>query len=363
MRVLRRVVFPIIWLLIFAVIAVALVKIAFVDGLKDPGEHVIPGARLEAPVIETTRATVTNKVEVTGTVQSDAAVPVRSTAAGQVVYFFVEKGEQLAVGDRIFQIRSEVAPQPGALTANLDAAKDGEGPSTPQRAPEPVYTYTNVLATSAGTLETLLPLLNQETSVGENAGTISPGTFSIKGSLTTAQQFRLLGLPASATGTVTNGPAPFSCGNVQMSNSTAGSNDNSGTGVGAAGPGGFVGSSSGGGGESGSGQVSCAVPAGVAVFPGLGSTIILTAGEAKDVLTLPLTSVKGSVQNGVVWVPAVDGLGAPVERNVVLGLNDGERVEITSGLAEGEQVLQFVPGADAVLPEGQPGGYPMMMGG
>ena len=30
-----------------------------------------------------------------------------------------------------------------------------------------------------------------------------------------------------------------------------------------------------------------------------------------------------------------------------LGLNDGSKVEVTSGLAEGEMVLEFVPGAAA----------------
>ncbi len=114
--------------------------------------------------------------------------------------------------------------------------------------------------------------------------------------------------------------------------------------------------------ETGSGQVSCAVPAGTAVFPGLGATIILTAGDAKNVLTLPLTAVKGSVQNGVVWVPAVDGSGAPAERKVVLGLNDGDKVEISSGLADGEHVLQFLPGVDAVLPGGQMAGFGPMGG-
>ncbi|MHA7271523.1 efflux RND transporter periplasmic adaptor subunit [Arthrobacter sp. HLT1-20] len=358
MRVLRRVIFPIVWVLIFAVIAMALVKLAFVDGLKDEGEQLVPQAQIGAPVTAVNRATVTNTVELAGTVQSDAAVPVRATAAGKVVFFFVEKGAQLAAGDRIFQVRSEVVADPSAVVAPDDGGT-ADTAKNPPAAPAPVYAFTDVLAPVAGTLDTLSVLLNQELSVGDNAGSVSPGTFSITGTLTTAQQFRLLGKPATASGTVTNGPAPFKCNDVQLSNKKS----DGGTGVGAAMiPGAMVPGAPVTPEETGTGQVSCAVPVGTAVFPGLGATITLTAGEAKDVLTLPLTAVKGSVQNGLVWVPGVDGSGAPQERKVVLGLNDGDVVEIRTGLAEGEQVLEFVPGADAVVPNGQMAGFGPMGG-
>ena len=361
MRVLRRVVFPIIWVLIFSVIAVALVKIAFIDGIKDPGEQLVPNAQIQAPVIAANRATVTNTVELPGTVHSDAAVPLRSTAAGKVVYFFVEKGAEVAVGEKIFQIRSEVAPEPETYTPEDSApANDSpDAPSAPRPIPGPVYSYTDVLAGAAGTLDTLTLLMNQETTVGESAGTIAPGTFSITGSLSTAQQFRLMGKPTTANGTITNGPAPFPCQNVQLSNTNSAAEPNPGNpaeglGNGAMGPGSTT--------DGGTGQVSCAVPAEVEVFPGLGATITLTAGEAKDVLTLPLTAVKGSVQNGIVWIAAADGAGAPEERKVELGLNDGDKVEIASGLTEDEQVLEFVPGVDASMPDGQMAGFGPMGG-
>ncbi|MHA7306267.1 efflux RND transporter periplasmic adaptor subunit [Arthrobacter sp. TMN-49] len=353
MRVLRRVIFPIVWVLVFAVIAVALVKLAFIDGLKDDGEQPVPQAQVAAPVIAVNRATVTNTVEVAGTVQSDAATPVRSTAAGKVVFLFVEKGAQLAAGDRVFQVRSEVVPDPDTAVAPAD---DDESADTAQAPTAPVYAFTKVLAPVAGTLDTLSVLLNQEISVGDNTGSVSPGTFSITASLTTAQQFRLLGKPSSATGTITNGPAPFTCNNVHMSNKPA---DDDAPADAAAVPGAQEAAPPT---DGSTGQVSCAVPAATTVFPGLGATITLTAGEAKDVLTLPLTAVKGSVQNGVVWVPTVDGSGEPEERKVVLGLNDGDKVEISSGLVDGDHVLEFVPGADAVVPAGQMAGFGQMGG-
>ncbi len=76
----------------------------------------------------------------------------------------------------------------------------------------------------------------------------------------------------------------------------------------------------------------------------------VSAGVASDVVTVPLTSVKGSVKDGIVWIAGPGGTGAaPEQRTVQLGgLNDGSVVEVTSGLTEGEQVLEFVPGAPAV---------------
>ncbi|MBP2411639.1 multidrug efflux pump subunit AcrA (membrane-fusion protein) [Arthrobacter stackebrandtii] len=352
MRVLRRIVFPILWLLLIAVIAAALVKLAFFDGIQQENAQLQPEAQIQAPVVAATVDTVTNTVELQGAVQEDPAVPVRVTAVGKVVYFFVNEGAQVAAGDQLFQIRSEVMPDPTEIV-QPEAPAEGDEPAPPAAPPAPVYTYTDVLAPAAGTLNSLTVLLNQEVSVGDTAGSVLPGTFSIAGTLTTAQQFRLLDKPATAIGTVVNGPAPFSCQNVTLSSKEAAEDPAAPSDpmAGAMGPD----SQSGG---SGAGQVSCAVPADVRVFSGLGATITLTAGESQNVLTLPLTSVKGSVQKGLVWLPSEDGAGQPEEREVVLGLNDGVKVEIVSGLAEGESVLEFVPGADAPMPEdGQMAGF------
>ena len=69
MRVFRRVILPVAWLLVFAVIALALVKIAFIDGLRPQESGPAPMANLETPVVAASRATVTNTVQVKATVQ------------------------------------------------------------------------------------------------------------------------------------------------------------------------------------------------------------------------------------------------------------------------------------------------------
>ena len=80
------------------------------------------------------------------------------------------------------------------------------------------------------------------------------------------------------------------------------------------------------------------------VFVGLAAKIQLTAGAAADVLLLPTTAVLGSADTGIAFRPAADG-GDPEEVPIELGLTDGTMVEVRAGLAEGDQVLQFVPGA------------------
>ncbi|MFI2565474.1 biotin/lipoyl-binding protein [Paenarthrobacter sp. NPDC018779] len=139
MGVFRRVILPVAWLLVFAIIAVALVKIAFIDGLKSTASQPAPLAEVDIPMVPATRATVTNTVQVKGTVQSNAADPVRSTAAGKVVKVFAEQGATVEKGTPLFQVKAE------RVATNTQVSKDG----TP---PKPVYDYLDVLAPSGGTL-------------------------------------------------------------------------------------------------------------------------------------------------------------------------------------------------------------------
>ena len=376
---------PVAWLAVFAVIAVALVKIAFIDGMK-PGPVLNgPSAEVAIPVVQATRATVTNSVQIKASVQSDAAVGVRNTTAGVVTHLFLAPGDKVTSGDRLYQVRTEVAagstPQD---TSSLVAAADqpgGAGARQPLNRTGPAYTYADVLAPASGLLESLTVLLNQQVAVGETAGTVNPGTFTVSGSVDAAQQYRLLAKPSSAEIAVVGGPAPFSCPTVSLkgaASDTSGGVGGASGGVSRSVP--YAAAVPGGGGmpEQGgapTGTISCAVPSGVEVFAGLGATMTVTAGQATDVVTVPLTSVRGSVKEGSVWLApagtfpdsatgsqAGSQAGEPQERKVQLGLNDGSMVEIVSGLAEGEAVLEFIPGAPAQPQPGQqfagPGSYP-----
>ncbi|MFT4470948.1 efflux RND transporter periplasmic adaptor subunit [Arthrobacter sulfonylureivorans] len=351
MRVLRRYVFPVAWLAIFAVIAVALFKLAFVDGMRAEAVTEHPTAQLVTPSVPATLGTVTNVVQIEGSVASDPAVAVRSTAEGTVNFLFVDAGANVSKGDPLFQVQKLVEPDPAGLTVEVDP---DEEPAPP---PAPVYTYVNVVAPAAGKLTELTVLVDQQVSVGADAATISPGTFSVTGTLTADQQFRLLDRPSSATVTVNGGPAPFDCKAVTVGEAPDGGPDQAQVAPAAIGPFGPEAPAA-----AATGTVNCAVPADVKVFAGLGATIDITAGTAENVVVVPTTAVQGSVDTGLVWLVEDDG-GAPVERSVTLGLNDGMQVQILDGLAEGDMVLQFIPGApgEQMMP-GMEGDFGMIGG-
>jgi membrane fusion protein, multidrug efflux system len=333
MSVVRTIVFPALRLLVWAVIAVALVVLAFRGGTGESGPAG-PGAPtldLGSPTVPVTRGTVTNTVSVTGTVVADAAVPVKATAAGTVRRVLVVKSAAVTSGQALVEIRVEEELDP---VVGTDAG--GNPTSTPR--PPRVRTAT-VGAPSAGTMGTLDVLVDQVVAVGDTLGTISPGTLSVTATLTQDEQFRLLSPPATAEVEVQGGPAPFTCTGLTLGAPPAVAETPE-TGTPPAG------------GSGGGTTARCAVPAGVTVFAGMGATVRVQAGTADDVLVVPITAVQGSVQTGNVWVVGDDG--TEEQRAVTLGLTDGDQIEVREGLAEGEQVLQFVP-----VPDDSPAQDPM----
>ncbi|MDP5227794.1 MULTISPECIES: hypothetical protein [Arthrobacter] len=408
MRFIRRVLLPSAWLVIGAVVAVALVKIAFIDGTRGTEQSGAPQVDLGPRAVSVGKTTVSNVVEVKGSVAADPAVSVRSTESGTVVYLHVKSGKPVAEGTPLFQVKkareTPAQTEDAGTPPSSGSAKAGETPAVP-RPPAVEYDYLDILAPASGVLTDFTVLMGQQVSVGDQVGNIDPGTYSVSGSLDAAQQYRLLDRPSKAEVTVTGGPSPFTCTDVRIGSApTTAGGGSGGSGGGARGssvPGAQVGPGGGpvsGGGDSGagpsSGTVSCPVPSSVKVFPGLGASLKLTAGIAENTLAVPLTAVKGSYKEGVVWVrkstPDAPSGGAsapgdaaapkaapaaPVppgpsgaadgfeERTVSLGLNDGTRIEVTKGLKEGEEILEFIPGVQAPAgPGGMPGG-PVVMGG
>jgi HlyD family secretion protein len=84
-----------------------------------------------------------------------------------------------------------------------------------------------------------------------------------------------------------------------------------------------------------------------------GARVVLRAGysanadiiiqEKKDVPVLPERLVTFEKEKAFVEVPGATPEAEPVRREVAVGLSDGLNVEIVSGLAEGEQVVQRPP--------------------
>lgn len=299
MSVARKWVFPIIWMVIFAVIAGALVKIAFfpdADAAADPEQ---PWAEIIEPQYQVTTGTVRNDVTLSGTVAQDAPVDIPATLSGEVREVAVANGQSVERGQEILKLRA------------LLFGDDGSPAGTK---------WMIVTASASGTLTGFTAWVGQQVSVGEVLGKVSRASYHVSGAIPPEQLYRLIDRPSEAQVTINGGPAPFTCTGLSIELPQAGAEGT---------PSGPV--------------VRCAIPGEVTVFPGLQAELVIAGGIAENVLVVPVTAVEGSAGTGIVHAALPDGSSEP--REVVLGLNDGFVVEVIEGLAEGELILEFVPGA------------------
>jgi multidrug efflux pump subunit AcrA (membrane-fusion protein) len=337
--VVRKWVFPVLRILLVAAIAVALGKLAFFPD-KTPEVSAVPTGEIVEPVIPVALGTIVNDVVVQANVSADPASPLKSTAAGTVDEIFFPQGSVVAAGDTVFDVKVEIVRAP-------EDSIDSEGKTKPK-----IYRYEQVIAPAAGVLSSLSVISGQDVTIGMVAGQIAPPTFSVSGSLKPEQRYRLVDQPTDASIAITGGPAAFTCTGLRITTPLAGSEGGSSGGdATAGGTAGEAGTGGTGGGSTTT--VSCPIPSDVTVFSGLAAEMTISGGKAENVLVVPTTAVRGAALSGTVWVSLADG--GTEERAVGLGLNDGSQVEITGGLAEGDQILQFAPGALAD-PSGCPPG-------
>jgi biotin carboxyl carrier protein len=312
----RRIIFPTIRLILWAIIAAALVKIAFAGAdVSTTDTSLQPTGAIVEPTVQVATGTVTNAVTVQASVTSDAAVVVRATLAGTVSKLLVADGAVVAAGAPILEIRQETPQDPVVKTD----PETGEVTTTERK---PKVVVETVKSPVSGTLS-LPTLKDQVVSVGDEVGKVAPGTLSVTGTLTPDQQYRLVGAPTQATVTLNGGPAPFDCTGLRVGAAPPTTGTEPDTTM------------------STSGTVACAIPAGVTAFPGLGATVEITNGTAADVVVVPITAVQGTIQKGNVWVVAADGSNE--KRPVALGLTDGQNVQVTEGLVAGDTILEFIP--------------------
>jgi hypothetical protein len=285
MIVWRRWIFPILMVIVFAVIGAALVKLAFFPERTEAA--IEPSAAIADSVVVVERGDVVNALSLPGTVARDAAFPVRSATDGVVTAVHVGEGA-VAAGQVLFTIKQNYPVR------NVD-----------------------VVAPEAGDISEVAVVQGQSTTVGGELAKLTPARFHILSTVEPVQLYRLLDAPTEASVTIQGGPAPFTCTGLQVQVA-----------------------------EDGTTSVRCAVPAEQVVFAGLQATLDIDVGTVQAALVVPTTAVKGGAGSGVVWIDAGDG-SDPEEREITLGVSDGTIVEVTEGLEEGEQIRQFVPGLAA----------------
>ncbi|MDR1495772.1 MAG: efflux RND transporter periplasmic adaptor subunit [Clostridiales Family XIII bacterium] len=100
-----------------------------------------------------------------------------------------------------------------------------------------------------------------------------------------------------------------------------------------------------------------------AMKEGMSATATITKEKREGVITIPLDAVQEFGERIFVYT-AVDGeSGVPTgEQAVETGLSDGTKVEIVSGLNEGDAVY-YLPASSDETETGQMGAFPMMGGG
>ncbi|PSL39040.1 HlyD family secretion protein [Labedella gwakjiensis] len=324
MGVWRKWIFPIARLVVFAAIAVALVKVAFFPENMEETSSIDPTGTVAESIITVERGSIANDVVLDGSIVADAAADAKAALDGNILELKVGVGAAVAKDTELAVVRKEVIPEPVVST-------DEEGNEVVTQ-PKTQYVTKTVTAPVAGVVSSLPMVVGQTVAIGDVVATVAPPTFSVTGQIAPEQQYRLQEKPTEAAVEVVGGPGSFTCTNLSISVPLEGSDGSA--------------PDDGGDGASASGAtVRCAVPSDVTVFAGLTGTITLPGGAADDVLVLPVTAVKGNSQEGSVWVLGEDG--EPVETPVGLGLNDGSSVEITSGVDEGAEVLEFLPVDDA----------------
>ncbi len=289
MAIWRRWVFPILLLLVFGAIAASLAKLAFFSNTDSSAT--VPGGQVTDPVVTAEVATVVNELALQGTIARDANVSVRATVTGTVTAVHVGDGADVAAGQALFTVRQ------------ADPRRD-----------------IDVVAPEAGKLSEFGVVAGQDVATGTEIAKLTPQRFHVLATVEPVQLYRLLNAPSEAQVTITGGPAPFTC--TGLSTQVA---------------------------DDGTTSVRCAVPGDQVVFPGLPAQLDVAVGTAENVLTIPTTAVKGGAGSGIVWQIGADG--ELTETKVELGVTDGTIVEVRSGLEEGAQLRQFVPGSAAPVEE------------
>lgn len=339
--------------LLALVVTAALVKLAFFpDSEQTAPTAAQTGFSVSTPLVTVTKADVKSAVDIDGQVVADAPTQVPATSVGTVARLYFDNGAAVTSGEPILTIKKTetvTTTDNGSNGSNgANGSSDSKGTNgsadssdsaadTTPKTTEKV-TYIDVYAPATGTINYSV-IKDQETTVGTSIASISTGTYSATGTISAAQQYQLTQAPTSATITIKSGPAPFACNNLKIGTGTASAPTNS-----TAAPKDTTDTSSG---DGTTVQVRCAVPADKKVFPGLKATISIAVGEAKGALTVPLTAVQGNYATGKVWlVPDPTKPTKTVETTVKLGINDGNQIVVTSGLKEGDSILQFVPGQD-----------------
>ena len=353
MDALRRYVFPLIWMLILAVIALSLARMAFfpADASGAAEDPDVPTAEFDQyAVVPVETSDIASELALPATVQPDEGTELKATDEGEINKIWAREGDTVEKGQRILQVRVPEEPAPVDVPPEMPADGTTGGDGTDEGGPEPVeqpapqpeqteqqYRYLTLYANAPGKITGLTLEEWESVATGDVVATISPETYSIIAELTPEQQLSLLDVDIDASAILPTAADPVHCKapgiteDAEVAKPEAPQIDP------------MTGEETTS--SVSSAQLECPVPEGTRIVPGLSVEVTVQLGSATDVLTVPTTAAEGTGETGTVYVlDEATGEPAPVE--VTLGLRGDGVVEITEGLEEGQEILQFVPGVD-----------------
>lgn len=339
-RAFRRIVLPIAWLIIGVLIAVSLVKLAF-TGSASADDELFPVGEIPAETVMAEEQTIKNTLSIPGSIKLVGAKSMNAPVDGVVNWAFAKPGDNVSLGDRIFQIRAESQPEPAD---DGDSDTDSSERSDLPQPAAPVVTYHDVYASATGKVSSFEIEVGDDVTKGANLGSVQPQSFKASGTINPLDRYRLMDDALEATVTIDGGPEPFTCKDLSVGDSASQKSSSSEEQDVDEQMDGMVQESSS---ESTTGsEISCDVPDGTVVFDGLDMTMEINAGAAENVLTVPVTAVRGLVGEGAVW--KLDENGEEIRTEVELGITDGKIIEVRSGLENETEILRFVPGSNPI---------------
>jgi multidrug efflux pump subunit AcrA (membrane-fusion protein) len=281
-------------------------------------------------LVEASVGTIKRVIILQGLVVRESDEEVHAPANGTITSITVKQGDEVTAGKTLGVITlpppapilpsplPSISPTP-TLSPTPTTSASPSPTSTPTFSPFPSLApqVQSVAAPIDGTVKDIKVVLSQVIKTGRLLFVIEPKKFDVIAPVRASLLYQFFDPPIAITGTIERGPAPFHCRFVSVGNNLEVTGAQS-----------LMGQDA---------DLRCSIPVAVEVFPGIRVRLDVTTAEVDNVLVLPRRVIL--FEGGKSFVRIVEKGHPVVRRQVELGLTDGQRFAVTSGLAAGEQVL------------------------
>lgn len=313
------------WIIIIAVAAVLCTAgvggyLLLSKGSGPGGDFTDPGLDLvaQSESIEVQHGEIHSQVVLSATVRAEPGVAVKSKKSGTVTRIWLSDGQPV---------------EEGAPVVSIAVPNEAVGTGDDTAAPATIESI--VRAPATGTLSGLGDLAVGDPVDAGPIAKIAKDEFHAVAAIAPNEVYKFYDEPSEILLKIDKGPAPEPCEFISLGTGSSSGQSSSDDAF-------DVGEHlSGSDGDGSSLELTCRIPAGLKVFPGVRGKLSVVTGESKNTLIVPVTAVRGSVEKGEVIVIGSDG--SEEVRKVELGVSDGSNVEIVKGLSIGDKIMNPVP--------------------